>query len=223
MKKRNLYLMALLLSVLYSCTQESTMVYSCDKAANEWAINNLTIIQTMNRSDWLTLPDSKKSAAYRAFSPLQKINFWNEKLNEIKACEWTGKELSHINKVIEYIDTHHEIFLDKSLTDEQEDDLEKFFYLWTKYAEEELGWTIETCVAIAGTGKVIPSPKNGPYPFVDGPSENSGCHCNTGILSDFCGSVGPCLSGGCDELSDGCGWLWRQKCDGKCYNAAIVD
>lgn len=223
MNQKSVILFASMLCLLLSCSQESETIYSCDKTINEWAKSNLEDIQTMTRSNWLALPDNKKNAAYRAFTPSQKINFWYEKLEEIKSCEWTEDELSHINKVIYFIDSHHDIFSGGALSDVQEDELDKFFYLWTNYAIEDLGWTIETCIAIAGTGKQIPSPKRGPYPFVDGPSEKKDCHCNTGILSDFCGSAGPCFSGNCEELSDGCGWFLRQKCDGRCYHAAIVN
>lgn len=58
---------------------------------------------------------------------------------------------------------------------------------------------------------------------IAGPPSGGGggvpCGCNK--ANDFCsflGSASGTCKSGCDVNSTrGCGWLWAQKCDGKCF------
>lgn len=74
-----------LLTVLFafaSCEQESEPVYSCNKDANAWVKKNLTKVQKMKRTEWQAMEEDYGRAAYNAFTPKQKLKFWEEKIEQ---------------------------------------------------------------------------------------------------------------------------------------------
>ena len=91
--KNSLYILMGL--VLFSCEAEELKVYSCDETINEWAQQNLDKIRIMKRNQWNNLDESRKRAAYVAFTPEQKIALWKGKVEQILTLEWSEEELEH--------------------------------------------------------------------------------------------------------------------------------
>lgn len=225
MKKKLLFTLAAFIGILFiaSCSEQDEMTYSCDKTVDTWAKSNIAKIQNMNRAAWKALPAEKKRAAYRAFTPQQKITFWKDKFTGVLALNLTEKEREHIKLVYDFIIEHQDFFNNRELTDEENNTLDLFFYKWTTIAQEEFGWDMKLLVAIAASGDDINVKRgnNGILYSISDPSidaTKNDCHCNTAILSDFCNvtSQGPCEDVDCVETSDGCGWIWRQSCNGRC-------
>ena len=99
--KKNVILSCVLLVVLsmISCVEDEQM-YSCNKTINDWAKSNLSEIRSMTMSDWLLIPEvNYQRAAYVAFTPTQKLNFWIEKLNSVLQMDWDEKERKHIKEM----------------------------------------------------------------------------------------------------------------------------
>ncbi len=223
--KKNLILLLFVISTFVGCSHDEEMIYSCDKAVNEWTIDNLTFIQKMTRKDWLVLSKAEKRAAYRAFTQQQRINFWLDKLQEVKSLNWSIEEIHHIEKVESFIKDHTEFMNNKKLSDEELDILEKYFYMWLEEGKSVYGWTDNIGISIAGSGEVAKNTKGELFDEAteynnDSDLTNRGgeeCECNQSVFSDFCGGAGPCVESKCTEQADGCGWLFLQQCNGICY------
>ena len=211
--------------LFFSCEQESDTSYSCNRKINEWAIQNIEVIQQMSRNSWLELADSLKIAAFRAFTPNQKYHFWKEKFQEVKDLDWSEEELEHIVKAETFLDNHR-FFYSMKLTDDQKDELETFFYLWEKESKQKFGWTKTINIGIAGTGYRLVD--------IDGKvdaderqmNSTTDCHCNIKMLSDFCnigGHLGACVKEDCNIGDFGCGWLWLEDCNGICIYTLIYN
>lgn len=222
--KKKCYLLVFLLSCIgfWSCSEDDN-VYSCDATVNSWVKDNMSQIHQMTRADWLRTNVELGIPIYRAFTMEQKENFWKEKFKEIKQLSWTSQELNHIKKVEQFIANHPYVLSGKALTDNQLDEVELFFYKWKSEAIQQLNWKPEVCIAIAGSGYAMKNTK-GEVVLLSSrvadkmsSSAESSCHCNTGMLSDFClNSPGPCESSTCEGSSAGCGWLLVQRCNGRC-------
>lgn len=218
------FMLAVLLSsvVFISCSEDDT-IYSCDTTVNSWVKQNIPEIHKMTRADWLRTTSELAIPTYRAFTEEQKVLFWKEKFQEIKKLSWTPKELNHIHKVELFMANHPYVFSNTPLTDIQLDEIELFFYNWRNEAIEQLKWKPEVCIAIAGSGYKMKN-KEGEIIFLPSTrgskmsmSAESSCHCNTGLLSDFCfNAPGPCEDSDCESSSVGCGWLLAQSCNGRC-------
>lgn len=133
-----------------SCTEDA--VYSCDPNIDLWVNENIAEIQCMTRSQWLELDENLNMAAYRAFTPKQRILFWQERFDEIKILPWSEKEYKHIIAAEEFINNHLDYFYSDRLSDIQYDELNLFFYKWSKYAYEELLWDKKIVNAILSSG-----------------------------------------------------------------------
>ena len=155
MKKKLILIIVLTASIL-SCTEEK--VYSCNEDVNEWVISNLSSVKEMSRTDWIKLDDIQKQAVYNAFSPEQKVKFWEEKFTETKQMDWSPEELSHIIEAEDFFKTHKHFFY-KKLTDEDLNELELFAYLWVKKGVEVLGWMDKVGLSIIATGDSLQDTK----------------------------------------------------------------
>ena len=213
MKKYYLFMLIVSSLCAQSCTNDEEIKYSCDKATDVWVKENLEKVRSLTRSEWIDLGTDKQIASYRAFTPEQKIQFWRDKIIEVKKLEWSKAEIRHIEEVEDFLETHHHLFSNKKRTDAESDELELFFYMWQKKGVEELGWTDRVGISLFGTG----------YPVVDTsgnvaikgiyPPEN--CHCNT--VEDFCNpAFGPCIKVTWCNVVGGCGWFWGLECNGRC-------
>ena len=217
--KRSFYLFAFVLScVLNSCTQDAEVVYSCNEEINEWTIENLSMIQEMTRSEWLKLDENKKRAAYRGFTQQQRINFWIEKIEEVKSLDWSSKELDHIALITTFITEHQDLFSGNPLTDDQSDILYLFCYQWVEFGIEKLGWSKQTAISIIGTGNKVTDKKGGvkfdPGPIID---DKKDCCCHAGnILFSTCILDETCEKTKCIVSFGGCGWFLTEECNGEC-------
>ena len=229
--RTNILIIIFVTIALCSCSGDTDPVYSCDKTIDSWVRNHIEEIQKMDRSDWLIMDDKLKAASFRAFTQGQKIDFWKEKLAEVMALDWNEDELEHIQKVSDFIDTHTAFFGDIPLSDEQNNELDLFFYQWATYAFEKLKWEKRTVYAIACTGLQLLS-KNGDIGIIPSIAEEAekmtksseqqkipdcDCHLSAWNLMACAPQIfWGCEESECDDEPKGCGWLLGQACDGLC-------
>lgn len=212
-------ILAMVLVSISSCEGDD-VVYSCDREANSWAIDNIDSIRTLDWNGWKKLPAKRKHAAYNAFSAKQKADFWLERLSEIKSMDWTDQELAHIDKVVDFIENNLDLFGKEELSDEENDRLDLFFYQWVKKAELDLGWSRDIAMAIVGSAAPLAQTLNEEGRFDINTQlevwkeDGNSCHCN--VSHDFCPSGWDCVSGNCGSAVHGCGWILVQSCNGRC-------
>lgn len=218
---------------LISCSEDgsSSIVYSCNETVDTWVKEHKATIQRMNRRDWKDLNEDVSHASYLAFTQDQKINFWCDKIKEVKALGWNAMELQHLDKVINYVLEHKRLFEDGHKLSEYElNDLDLFFYKWKEHATVKLGWTESLCYAIIASGNELINKKGEVQKtgrkskgISTGPDLGgitiSKCNCNT--QSDYCGfPINPaieCYPSTCTRV-DGCGTLFLKECNGRCAN-----
>ena len=163
MKRKNLLVLAMIVTLSsVSCSQEDDIKYSCDETVDSWVKRNLPEIRRMSREQWIELEPDFGLAAYRAFTPEQRIEFWKEKFAEVKALPWSEDELLHIQQAEDFTFSSNILSLDRKLTDKENDELEIFFYKWAKYAEEQLGWEPQLTYTIIASGYSLSDDKTGP-------------------------------------------------------------
>lgn len=231
MKKKLIFTLIAFTGILFltSCSDQDEITYSCNEAVDTWTKSNIAKIQNMNRTAWKALPAEKKRAAYRAFTPEQKVTFWKDKFTGILALNLTKEEREHIKLVYDFIIEHQDFFNNRRLTDEEKNTLDLFFYKWITIAQQEFGWDMKLLVAIAASGEDfnIRRGNNGILYSNDfDPSINvndKDCHCNTGPVSDFCNvaSQGLCEKTDCIKTNYGCGWIWLGDCNGRCSDVYL--
>lgn len=223
--KKLLYLSFLLLLGLVSCTNsedEEMKTYSCNEEANLWAKNNLKEIKTLTRSEWLGIPNqSYQRAAYVAFTPVQKLNFWLERFEDILHMNWKKEEREHIESVYDFLEENPYIFQD-DCSDEERKQFDIFVYQWCDKAVKELGWSQELVAGVIATG----------YPMIDVQGNirmpkqinmrqtrsELDCDCHRGnVFFIWCGGLSSyCGAGPCNEKIRSCGAVWAESCDGLC-------
>ena len=222
--KKNVILSCVLLVVLsmISCVEDEQM-YSCNKTINDWAKSNLSEIRSMTMSDWLLIPEvNYQRAAYVAFTPTQKLNFWIEKLNSVLQMDWDEKERKHIKEMYYFIVNNPFIFNDKR-SDEEMRVFDLFMYNWHSTAKKELKWSQNLLVSMIATG----------YPLLDkkgniqmprqletiqtGSEELCECHAGN-IFFIACGGSSPSCeeSENCIATAHGWGALMVESCNGMC-------
>ena len=217
MKVKFLILSVVASLLFVSCSNSDDLVYSCDKQTDLWVKENIEMVRSFGRNEWLKFSNTEKRAIYRAFTPEQRVLLWKEKLNEVKKLSWNEKELSHITKIEEFIDMHKEYF-ESGLSDDGKDVVDTFFYKWKTYAVDSLGWDKRICIAIAGTPDRMG--KSGELIVNDSSVQKErrkDCNCN--LKQDFCDVTGggsECRDEPCEADDWGCGWVWLNDCDGLC-------
>lgn len=227
--KKLFYLLCIAVACISeSCSNESEGLYSCNQAIDAWVRSNIQEIHLMTRADWLQADHNLQLPIYRAFTKEQKIEFWLEKILDVKRLDWTTDELKHISEVEYFIETHHDFFEEKGLSENQENELEIFFYQWLKSGIEEFNWDERVAYAIVSSGYCLKNTKGeletshtfqSSVENLTDRSENSttpACNCRVGhIFACFEGND-ECKTIDCDETDIGCGWLLLQDCNGKC-------
>ena len=222
MKSKILFLITAGL-LMGACTSEDE-IFSCDKEVNNWVKNNLKEIRTMDREDWLNSSSEAANAMYRAFTPTQRLVFWNDKFEELMLLPWTNEELGHICKAQEFVNFHKEIFSNELSIEERDDIIDAFCYKWMEFAMDELGWDELKVRAVIGSGRKVLN-TNGDLALMknttrtsilsEDEEEDSSCNCNQ--KHDFCNGSSECMSdSGCGSSEHGCGWLILQSCNGRC-------
>lgn len=232
MKKKIVFCVMSLVCALsfLSCSQDDEKIYSCDKEINEWVNSNIDQVHLMTRSQWQGLSNKVGIAVYRAFTPKQKITFWQEKFRELKTLDWSKDELLHINKAEDFMNANVDLFDSDKRTEKDIDELNLFFYKWQKEAEEKLGWDKAIVYSIAGTGAAVKDKKGSieirkkslksiakmSVLAESGNGNDPECNCNK-ESSISCFPAGPpCDKAKCDKTEYGCSWMWVSPCDGRC-------
>lgn len=201
--------------LLQSCTQTDELMFSCDKGIDNWVKDNISDIQEMSRAEWNMLPYSEQIAVFRAFAPEKKFAFWAEKFEELKQLPWTPAELAHIELAEHFLHTHPNMYTKR--TEQEEDELDTFYYTWTNKAKEELHWSDELTAAVIIFGNTLEDTKGkmkvSPVePII--PGEKPDCNCYFWV--GFCPLTNPCERGHCNVTSGGCGLMGGKDCDGTC-------
>lgn len=209
----------LLSSSFVSCSQEDEK-YSCNEDIDAWVKSHVDEIKTMKREDWLKVDKSYSIAVYRAFSPEQKFEFWQNKLVETERLDWNPEELAHIKKARDFVTSNIDIFKKGSLSIEMQDRIDSFVYQWQKEAKEKLKWDDKVGIAILASGMKL---KNKKGDLVNGVSvlktstlsSKNESYCNCNKTYDFCGIGWSCEDTSCLTQS-GCGWFLASDCNGEC-------
>ena len=228
--KTRVLLMTIAALAAMSCYNENDVFYSCDTATDLWVKSNLHEIQKLDRDGWLSLKQEIQIPVYRAFTKEQRVSFWQEKLCEVQRLDWSVAESAHIKKIEDFIATHTYFFDDKPLTDEEDNELETFFYLWNTMAIEQFNWDEQVGYAIICTGLPLKN-KRGDLDFnvslqksveqLTGNWENTpvpDCDCSRRYFF-ACPSHNPsmeCKEIECNWADIGCGLFLLQDCNGKC-------
>ncbi|EOS15035.1 hypothetical protein C802_01052 [Phocaeicola sartorii] len=221
MKKKLFFCALLFMTVILSgCQNEET--YSCNQEIDEWVHDNLNEIRAMSRSTWNDLDESVKRATFRAFTQQQKINFWKDKLNEVLQMEWNDEEKAHIAIILNYIDENPQIFdRTKERTDEEQEEIDIFFYKWVEDAKAQLNWDMPLITGIVATGNTLVD-KSGKIRISTQSralvkSSGEECDCEIDQYMRWCLTM-DCETSrtGCKASEDGCGFFWDYPCDGTC-------
>ena len=191
--KKTLIIIMTAAMMLQSCTQADELMFSCDKDIDTWVKDNISDIQEMSRAEWNMLPYNKQIAVFRAFSPEKKFAFWVEKFEELRQLPWTPAEREHIELAEYFLLTHPNLY--NKRTEEEEDELDLFYYTWTSKAKEELQWSDELTAAVIVFGNSLEDTKGkmkvSPVdPIV--PGEKPDCNCYFWV--GFCPLTNPCES-----------------------------
>lgn len=231
MKQMNVFFVMLLCcaGAFLSCSQDGDMVYSCNKEVDALVRSNLDEIRLMTRAEWKELDPDVSLAVYRAFTPDQKFDFWKGKFAEVKTLNWNEEELQHIQKAEDFLDAHRHLFDDEQSSVEDLDELDSFFYKWTKTAKEKFGWKEQVAFAIAGMGQAIIDTKGTIQGFntsvnhktklslgSESGTGTSDCNCKKDAIPNSCMPSSRCGDYRCNETGSGCGWLLKKPCDGRC-------
>lgn len=115
MKAKMLLISAFIIALFTfaACSDDQEQTYSCNPQADTWVKKNLTKVRSMNRNDWKKINQEYSLAAYRAFTPNQKLAFWKDKFNEVSQMQWTAKEKLHIAKTLALLLVTKNSFLTK--------------------------------------------------------------------------------------------------------------
>lgn len=213
------YLLLILISfpiiTLSSCDKEQH--YSCDPEIDNWVKNNLSTIDTINRTKLIQKSLSYQKAIFRASTKKQKAQFWYDKLGEVMQLSWSTEELKHIE------------FLRMSISVDWFDDkikkdassylkIKSFLNNWVNEGLITFGWSKELCIGMICRLEKLKDMKGNLDIKVDLQDENTkaAIPCGCSQESDWCGMDEDCVSSKCQETVDGCGTLWWHSCDGKC-------
>ena len=138
----------------------------CCQNPQEWVKTHKEEIGKMTRADWLQLSAPLARPVFAAFSPEQKYAFWCDKLSETKAMDgWSDAERGHIQKIIDWLQDHKDIFDDASDADKKE--MENFFVEWSKEGTEQFGWSRQLAGAIIAKGNKLKNTKGEVIPMKD--------------------------------------------------------
>ena len=234
--KFKLSLLASLFSgaLLMSCSsQDDGPVYSCDETVNTWVKKNMPSIRSMSLADWQKLDESKKPAAFSAFTDQQRYKFWKDRVTELENQDfWSEEEREHLHSLYEIIESHQEWFSEANAnTEEVQDEIYATLYEWKDVGQELFGWSDKLVFAMIASGNTLLN-KKGEIALVSEPAspyrlrssseidEKPSCNCNKS--KDFCDTIlnptgKTCKDVACDGTAVlGCGVLILQRCNGRC-------
>ena len=225
MKTKLLYFVII---VIMSVSCQNEAVYSCDPEVDVLVKQNLLKIKKMTRNQWLQVKSIElQRGYYAAFTPSQKLSFWEEKLQEVLTLDWSNEEKMHLVGLYNYIVENPGIF-DIECNDEIEDEWLKFIYSWQETAKSKFKWTLSTLYGIGLSGERMLDihGKLAEKTFAQAsprltPGVEKTCTCSS--LQDFCDPTGQfqqrCRTDGafeCNVNPKNCGWFWSFDCDGNC-------
>lgn len=216
MKKSIFTIITALCTILVVSSCQSEVIYTCDKEANQWIKENLSAIQTMDRSDWVKLDERVKRGCFNAFTPKQRADFWINKFNETLRLDWAEEEANHIKAMLNFVSSYPNYF-DFSIekTDEEIEFFELFIYNWKDKAKNELKWKDELIYNMIASGNEILNKEGKVKQSETRVLASNDCSCSN--TSDWCPIGTYCkYDHVCSSSTHGCGSLFVYECNGLC-------
>lgn len=216
MKAKPVLILLSIFGLFHSC-QETELEFSCDPVINSFVLKNQEELSQLNVIEISIYDITLQRAIFNSWNAEKKRDTWINKLYYILDNEKLNTaEIHHLQKLIKHIEPGY--FSDENgLNDEKT----KFASEWINYAMDELKWTEEFVAFIVYRLYTEEAQLEAEILTLDDlklitstDSESGSCDCNTS--SDFC-SIYTCQSSGCSSVSSGCGWLWKESCNGSCY------
>lgn len=214
MKTRKFLIVLSFFTFLYSC-QETELEFSCDPLINKFVMENQEELSQISVVEFSTYDISLQRAIFNSWSADKKYDVWMNKLNYLLENEQlNSKEYNHIQQLIEHIQP------DYFHNQESNNEVEKFASEWIRYAEEELNWNARFIAFIVYRLYTEQAQFDAEISMlndlqlISSANSEGPCDCNTS--SDFCGDAA-CQNSSCSTVSSGCGWFWKESCNGDCY------
>lgn len=221
---------------LLSCQKESNF-YSCNPTLNEWATQNFTSISKMSYGEIAEYSNvEQQRTIFRTLNPTLKIQFWEDRLNDILKLNWTTEEQNHIVELLDIIRNNGYRWFEgkiNSKTEEEKEFIQNDFeiktYKWKEYAIEKLGWSQEVLFSVIAMPSRVLDTKGSlaieTRPFFNNSTvktrSESKPDCECSLDSDWCSGRRTCQEDECTRLPvgflpDACGTLLYYDCDGMC-------
>lgn len=181
---------------------------ACNKAKEETPIDGHLLRMEILKNE--------KAAQKQVFAKLnhkEKAAVWQDKFKQVLSQDWLSKsQTQHLNSALELITP--ELFLDN--TKEADYFINHFEPKWRDEGIQvfTFGPFKQIANSLSDFQPEQHLNKANIIPIEDGPADNFECECSSG--SDWCWFQN--CDGTCHLGSDGCGTLWRYKCDGSCVN-----
>lgn len=213
--------------IMCACSSIDEPTYSCNVEVNKWVKSHVDDIHLMTRAEWLESDAKLSIPIYRAFSPQQRISFWREKFQELRALPWSEGELSLIKEVESFIESHLDLFGPGRPSEELLDEAELFVYKWTEKAQREYSWSYELISSMVASGDKLLDTKGTVYKprraaggIIKFDSETT-CNCNVGSWFT-CSPYVECENVECIGSDGGCGFVFAWDCNGVCEEVEPV-
>ncbi|NQU54030.1 MAG: bacteriocin fulvocin C-related protein [Bacteroidetes bacterium] len=211
---KNIVLVIILSFVLFSCTKEEELNFSCNPEIDAIVKSGVIEFSEIGLSELLEYDIELQKAIFRSFSADKKRDFWLEKLDSVVNTGFNLKEIEHVEKLVGHITTDYFAIKLDSL---EFSNRKEFENEWVTYAKNDLLWdeskihfiVSSLCVTESQYSQVILELEEITLIILSG-----NCTCST--ESDYCSDFERrCEENGCQE-EGGCGWLWDYTCNGNC-------
>ena len=220
MKRTLLFLMSLLFVAAISCNK-SRQCYSCDTDVDDFVIKNEKELSTISINKLAEYKPEIQRATFRIYDEQQKQNIWEEKFKYIlknNPNNYTNEELNAVKEVLNYAVEHG-----------VEGDHSNFLNNWVLEVREKFLWGDDRIRFLIMSLEVNENHYFKNYNVINASVKSDFCHCsrlNNGIIMKDCSSLeGDCKTQGvqCQAKPQGCGYLFAERCDGKCSGLTVPD
>lgn len=213
---RSLFLVFLLAMVLQTCQQDEK-VYSCDPILNEYITIHKEELRSISVLELSNSDIAFQQAVFRSFDAEKKREVWMQRIQILlETQDYSPEEFAHVKILLGHLQTgnYEEKNLESGLRERRQ-----FASEWIKKAKDDLRWSDWQIAFVAYRIYTNKTQFENELRIAETVHLNDGiepitnCSCN--ILSEYCVTK-YCVTGSCNILSTGCGFLWSEKCDGIC-------